>query len=96
MTNAAAVEMLKVFARLDRFPGIDEARIFQLTRTARDRNPSTSPVNSSTVSPFTASATNAPGDLRICCFRIEQRVEQLSGLFAVQIFATNQTRQELS
>ncbi len=52
--------MLKVFARLDPVPAVSikhECRA--LTRTARDRSPLAIPVNSSTVSPFAASATSA-------------------------------------
>src|SRR5687768_8338819 len=60
ITNAAAVEMLKVFARLDPVPAVSMKHVCrELTRTARDRSPSTKPVSSSTVSPFAASATNA-------------------------------------
>src|SRR5678815_5959907 len=55
MTKAAAVEMLKVFAGLEPVPAVSmKHECFELTRTARDRNPSTRPVSSSTVSPFTA------------------------------------------
>src|ERR1051325_10140503 len=61
ITNAAAVEMLKVFARLDPVPAVSTKQgCFDTTWTARERNPSAIPVNSSTVSPFAASATSAP------------------------------------
>src|SRR4029453_16168834 len=51
MTNAAAVEMLKVFGGLEPVPAVSMKHgCFVLTRTARDRNPSTSPVSSSTAS----------------------------------------------
>jgi hypothetical protein len=60
ITNAAAVEMLKVFARLDPVPAVSMKQGCRaLTRTARERSPVAIPVNSSTVSPFAASATNA-------------------------------------
>src|SRR5215510_603374 len=53
ITNAAAVEMLKVLARLDPVPAVSIKHwCLQRTRTACERKPSTIPVNSSTVSPL--------------------------------------------
>src|SRR6185295_11819943 len=61
ITNAAAVEILKVFARLDPVPAVSIKHLcFDTSRTARERRPSANPVNSSTVSPFDANATSAP------------------------------------
>src|SRR5215510_8055405 len=61
ITKAAAVEILNVFARLDPVPAVSTKQsCFEITRIARERSPSTIPVNSSTVSPFAANATSAP------------------------------------
>src|SRR5687768_15996965 len=61
ITNAAVVEILKVFARLDPVPAVSMKHwCCERTRTARERRPSTMPVSSSTVSPFAANATSAP------------------------------------
>src|ERR671919_1828098 len=60
ITKAAAVEMLKVLAGLEPVPAVSmKHECLEFTRTARDRNPWTNPVNSSTVSPFAARATRA-------------------------------------
>src|SRR5215207_889965 len=60
MTKAAAVETLKVFAALEPVPAVSTKRSCRaLMRTARPRIEEASPASSSTVSPFTASATRA-------------------------------------
>src|SRR5215213_4880529 len=60
MTKAAAVETLKVFAELEPVPAVSMKHSWrERMRTARARMADASPANSSTVSPFTASATSA-------------------------------------
>src|SRR6266850_2436428 len=61
ITNAAAVETLKVFAQLEPVPAVSKKRLcLGFNGTARRRIAAAMPVNSSTVSPFNANATNAP------------------------------------
>ena len=60
MTKAAAVETLKVLAALEPVPAVSMKQpCLHLSRTARARIAEAKPANSSTVSPFTASATSA-------------------------------------
>src|SRR5215207_5101987 len=60
LTKAAAGETLKVFAALEPVPAVSTKRSCRaLMRTARPRIEEASPASSSTVSPFTASATRA-------------------------------------
>src|ERR1041384_2670128 len=53
MTNAAAVETLKVLAALEPVPAVSMNNLWlELMRVARARMPSAKPASSSTVSPF--------------------------------------------
>src|SRR6266850_4250936 len=60
ITKAAAVDTLKVFAQLEPVPAVSRKPSCRgFSGTARERIAAAMPVSSSTVSPFTANATNA-------------------------------------
>src|SRR3989442_16031815 len=60
ITNAAAVETLKVLAQLDPVPAVSMKQLrLELIRIARCRMPSANPASSATVAPFSFKAISA-------------------------------------